>query len=185
MRSRQRCKIVGIGSVQGVTMKVDVWGESLSRKLRRGVRTSANLGFNDGTCGQHQTLDVEIGESIAVTTAIARQHASLGYQDGRKGSGMSSPTHPLPHSINSVLTITTERRRSLCPPVQVPHLPLLQLVGFFKRHERLPQILPPRIRKAQSSDGNLRQPTTTPPPRNYRKLHQRRTTVNMCEEPAE
>lgn len=130
-------------------------------------------------------MDLEIGESIAVTTAIAHEHASLGYQDGRKGSGMFSPTHPLPHSINSVLTITTERRRSLCPPVQVPHFPLLQLVGFFKRHERLPQSLPPRIRKAQSSDRNLRQPTATPPPRNYRKLHQRRTTVNMCEEPAE
>jgi len=83
-----------------------------------------------------------------------------------------------------MLITTTERRRSLCPAVQVHHLPLLQLVGVVERHERLPQSLSPRLRQAQPSDRNLRQPTATPPPRNYRKLHQRRPAVNMCEEPA-
>jgi hypothetical protein len=51
-----------------------------------------------------------------------------------------------------VLITTAERRRSLCPPMQVPHLPLLQLVGVVQGHERLPQSLPARIRQAQPSD---------------------------------
>jgi hypothetical protein len=50
MRSRQRCGIVGIGRVEGVMMKGRcLGGIVLSRKLRRGVRTSANLGYDHRT----------------------------------------------------------------------------------------------------------------------------------------
>jgi hypothetical protein len=36
-------------------------------------------------------LDFEIGESATVTVAIARQHASVSHQDGRKAPGKPLP----------------------------------------------------------------------------------------------
>jgi large subunit ribosomal protein L43 len=39
-----------------------------------------------------ELLDFEEGESTTVTVAIARQHASVRHQDGRKAAGRSLPS---------------------------------------------------------------------------------------------
>jgi hypothetical protein len=78
-------------------MKVGVGGRPFSRKLRRGVRTSATLGCRRDQCTHvsesiAELLAFEGGESTTVTVAIARQHASVSHQDGRQGSGKSLPS---------------------------------------------------------------------------------------------
>ena len=80
---------------------------------------------------------------------------------------------------------SAEWRRCLRPPMQTPRIPLLQLVGILKRHERLYQVLPTLVRAAQPLSRVLCQPAATQAPRNHRTLPQRRHTVNLRQEPAE
>lgn len=67
--------------------------------------------------------------------------------------------------------------------MQIPHLPLLQLVGLFSRHERFYQIITPCFRSQQPTNRVCSLPTATEAPRYHRKIHERRTAINMREEP--
>lgn len=88
--------------------------------------------------------------------AISAQHAAVSYQDGCDRPGKHLLLHlrwiDVHCNPNGLVLTSIEWCRRLRSPMQAHRIQILRLVRLLARHERLPQKLSRRLRKAQSPD---------------------------------